>query len=88
MTITQFNKIGGIKLFINHIFRKIFLISVYYHSSFFLIALDIFNPCILPLNVPSKSLLSVRGMKGCVSSGEYYLSQGSFGFLSQNKSVL
>ena len=39
-------------------------------------------------NVPSKSLLSVRGMKGRVSSGEYYLSQGSFGFLSQNKSVL
>ena len=39
-------------------------------------------------NVPSKSLLSVRGMKGCVSSGEYYLRQGSFGFLSQNKGVL
>ena len=39
-------------------------------------------------NVPSKSLLSVRGMKGCVSSGEYYLRQGSFGFLSQNAGVL
>ena len=36
-------------------------------------------------NVPSKSLLSVRGMKGCVSSGEYYPRQGSFGFLSQNE---
>ena len=39
-------------------------------------------------NVPSKSLLSVRGMKGCVSSGEYYPRQGSFGFLSQNEGVL
>ena len=39
-------------------------------------------------NVPSKSLLSVRGMKGCVSSGEYYPRQGSFGFLSKNKGVL
>ena len=39
-------------------------------------------------NVLSKSLLSVRGMKGCVSSGEYCLRQGSFGFLSQNEGVL
>ena len=39
-------------------------------------------------NVPSKSLLSVRGMKGCVSSGEYYPRQESFGFLSQNKGVV
>ena len=42
----------------------------------------------LTANVPSKSLLSVHGMKGCVSSGEYYPRQGSFGFLSQNKGVL
>ena len=39
-------------------------------------------------NVPSKSLLSVRGMKGCLSSGEYYPRQGSFGFLSQNQGAL
>ena len=39
-------------------------------------------------NVPSMSLLSVRGMKGCVSSGEYYPRQGSFRFLSQNQGVL
>ena len=39
-------------------------------------------------NVPSKSMLSVRGMKGCVSSGEYYLRQGNFGSLFQNARVL
>ena len=39
-------------------------------------------------NVPSKSLLSVCGMKGCVSSGEYYPRQRSFGFFSQNQGVL
>ena len=32
------------------------------------------------INVPSKSLLSVRGIKGCVNSGEYYSRQESFGF--------
>ena len=37
----------------------------------------------LTSNVPSKSLLSVRRLKDCVSSGEYYLRQGSFGFLSK-----
>ena len=35
-----------------------------------------------------KSLLSVREMKDCMSSGEYYPRQGSFGFLSQNQGVL
>ena len=39
-------------------------------------------------NVLSKNLLSVRRMKGCVSSGEYYPRQGSSGFLSQNQGVL
>ena len=39
-------------------------------------------------NVSPKRLLSVRGMKGRMSSDGYYPRQESFGFLSQNQSVL
>ena len=64
-----------------------FLVDITKHLNALNISLQGQN-AVVSNNVPSKSLLSVRGMKGCVSSSEYCLRQGSFGFLSQNEGVL